>query len=83
MATSSSLLAVVVVAFLVGAPAVSAERYPPLVKGLSFDYYKKSCPKAESIVKDFLSSAVKQNPGLIPALIRIHFHDCFIQVINH
>lgn len=80
MSMAASLVAlVVVVVALLGAPAASAERYPPLAKGLSFDFYKKSCPKAESIVKDFLSSAVKQNPGLIPALIRIHFHDCFVQ----
>ncbi|CAD6234809.1 unnamed protein product [Miscanthus lutarioriparius] len=52
-------------------------RYPPLAPGLSFDFYKKSCPKAESIVKEFLSSAVRQNVGLAAALIRLHFHDCF------
>ncbi|GJN16645.1 hypothetical protein PR202_gb03658 [Eleusine coracana subsp. coracana] len=80
---ASSLVVVavvlVIVIVMVAAASVSAERYPPLAPGLSFDFYKKSCPKAESIVKDFLSSAVKQNPGLIPALIRIHFHDCFVQ----
>ncbi|KAK3166575.1 hypothetical protein QOZ80_1AG0047520 [Eleusine coracana subsp. coracana] len=76
---ASSLVVAVVLVVVIGAGAASAERYPPLAPGLSFDFYKKSCPKAESIVKDFLSSAVKQNPGLIPALIRIHFHDCFVQ----
>jgi len=54
-------------------------RYPPLAPGLSFDFYKKSCPKAESIVKEFLSSAVQQNVRLAAALIRLHFHDCFVQ----
>jgi peroxidase len=58
---------------------VAAERYPPLARGLSFDFYKDSCPQAECIVEEFLRSAARQNPGLIPALIRIHFHDCFIQ----
>jgi peroxidase len=80
MAGSRAL--VVVAAVLVAAScaaAVAAERYPPLARGLSFDFYKDSCPQAECIVEDFLRSAARQNPGLIPALIRIHFHDCFIQ----
>ncbi|PAN26399.1 hypothetical protein PAHAL_5G009900 [Panicum hallii] len=59
--------------------SAAASRYPPLAPGLSFDFYKKSCPKAESIVRDFLKSAVKQNVGLAAALIRLHFHDCFVQ----
>ncbi|CAO1941037.1 unnamed protein product [Urochloa humidicola] len=57
----------------------AAARYPPLAPGLSFEYYKKSCPKAESIVKDYLASAVRSNVGLAAALIRLHFHDCFVQ----
>jgi len=61
------------------AAAISSSRYPPLAPGLSLDFYKKSCPKAESIVRDFLRSAVKQNVGLAAALIRLHFHDCFVQ----
>ncbi|KAG2594356.1 cationic peroxidase SPC4-like [Panicum virgatum] len=57
----------------------SSSSYPPLAPGLSLDFYKKSCPKAESIVRDFLQSAVSQNVGLAAALIRLHFHDCFVQ----
>lgn len=89
MTMSSSVVAaalVAVVLLVVVAPhsavadvVVERFRYPPLAKGLSFDFYKTSCPKAESVVKEFLTSAVKRDPGLIPALIRIHFHDCFIQ----
>ncbi|KAJ1287200.1 hypothetical protein BS78_03G412600 [Paspalum vaginatum] len=68
-------------ALLLNAPPAAAGRgrYPPLAPGLSFDFYKKRCPKAESVVKDYLASAVKQNVGLAAALIRLHFHDCFVQ----
>ncbi|CAD6234729.1 unnamed protein product [Miscanthus lutarioriparius] len=69
--------AVVALAAAAGDVELLEGRYPPLAPGLSFDFYKKSCPKAESIVRDFLSSAVRQNVGLAAALIRLHFHDCF------
>ncbi|XP_062231853.1 cationic peroxidase SPC4-like [Phragmites australis] len=70
---------VVVVVVSTPATAAVAAKYPPLAPGLSFDFYKSSCPKAESIVKDFLKSAIQQNVGLAAALIRLHFHDCFVQ----
>uniref|UniRef100_A0A0D9VAM5 Peroxidase n=1 Tax=Leersia perrieri TaxID=77586 RepID=A0A0D9VAM5_9ORYZ len=59
--------------------AAAAVKYPPVAKGLSFDYYKKSCPKAESIVRDFLTKAISKDVGLAAALIRLHFHDCFVK----
>ncbi|XP_066313307.1 cationic peroxidase SPC4-like [Miscanthus floridulus] len=82
---AAALLVLVAAAAVVALQAAAGDvepvegRYPPLAPGLSFDFYKKSCPKAESIVREFLSSAVRQNVGLAAALIRLHFHDCFVQ----
>ncbi|KAL6853945.1 hypothetical protein ACP4OV_019974 [Aristida adscensionis] len=76
-------LAAAAIVLLLSAPAIAgaaaAARYPPLAQGLSFDFYKKRCPAAESIVREFLRPAIQRDVGLAAALIRLHFHDCFVQ----
>ncbi|XP_057970950.1 peroxidase 47-like [Malania oleifera] len=49
------------------------------VEGLTMDYYLRTCPFAEFIVKNTVNSALQADPTLAAALIRMHFHDCFIQ----
>ncbi|XP_077223840.1 peroxidase 12-like [Tasmannia lanceolata] len=56
-----------------------AQSSPPLVKGLSWTFYKSSCPNLESIVRKELQKVFKKDIGLAAALLRIHFHDCFVQ----
>lgn len=48
--------------------------------GLSMQYYTMSCPFAEGIIRDTVNNALQSDPTLAAALIRMHFHDCFIQV---
>jgi peroxidase len=50
--------------------------------GLSMNYYVFNCPLAEPIVRSTVSSALQSDPTLAAALVRMHFHDCWIQVIN-
>nr|GMD56575.1 peroxidase 47 [Ipomoea batatas] len=47
--------------------------------GLSMNYYIMSCPFAEGIVKDIVNRHLQFDPSLAAALVRMHFHDCFIQ----
>ena len=52
------------------------------VDGLSMNYYLMSCPFADSIVKNTVNSALQDDPTLAAGLIRMHFHDCFIEVLS-
>ncbi|KAK6923640.1 hem peroxidase [Dillenia turbinata] len=47
--------------------------------GLSMNYYLMSCPFADNIVKDTVNEALQSDPSLAAALLRMHFHDCFIE----
>ncbi|XP_057491004.1 peroxidase 47 [Actinidia eriantha] len=49
------------------------------VDGLRMDYYMMSCPFAEIIVKNTVNTALQSDPTLAAGLVRMHFHDCFIQ----
>ncbi|CAL9767780.1 unnamed protein product [Musa acuminata subsp. burmannicoides] len=77
MAASLLLLLVSCIAFL--SSSSEAYDYPTLVNGLSFDFYKSSCPSLKSIVRKHLKQAFKNDVGLAAGLLRLHFHDCFVQ----
>lgn len=63
-----------------GANLSSLEQQLPLEAGLVWGYYSKSCPRAESIVTQKVSEAIRNDPGIAPGLLRIFFHDCFVKV---
>lgn len=48
--------------------------------GLAYNFYQKSCPSLESIVRSVTWAQVAANPALPARLLRLHFHDCFVQV---
>lgn len=49
---------------------------------MSMNYYMMSCPFAEPIVKNTVMRALQADPTLAAALLRMHFHDCFIEVLS-
>ncbi|GFP86932.1 peroxidase 12 [Phtheirospermum japonicum] len=51
----------------------------PIVSGLSWNFYGSSCPKLESIVRKQLKKVFKDDIGQAAGLLRLHFHDCFVQ----
>lgn len=48
--------------------------------GLSMNYYIMTCPFAEPIIKNIVNRALQDDPTLAAGLVRMHFHDCFIEV---
>ncbi|CAI9764736.1 unnamed protein product [Fraxinus pennsylvanica] len=48
-------------------------------QALQVGFYKSKCPSFEAIVKNTTASFISQAPSLAPALLRMHFHDCFVR----
>ncbi|KAK4490176.1 hypothetical protein RD792_000833 [Penstemon davidsonii] len=46
---------------------------------LQVGYYSETCPNAESIVNSVVSEAAQSDPRVAPFLLRLHFHDCFVE----
>ncbi|CAN6200270.1 unnamed protein product [Urochloa humidicola] len=67
MASASRLCLVVLLAM---ASAAAAQ--------LSSTFYDTSCPNALSTIKSAVTSAVNNEPRMGASLLRMHFHDCFV-----
>ncbi|MBA0600061.1 hypothetical protein Gorai_006260, partial [Gossypium raimondii] len=46
---------------------------------LSYKFYKRTCPRAEQIVKEIIQNRTQSSPSLGARLIRMQFHDCFVR----
>ncbi|GFP98660.1 peroxidase 43 [Phtheirospermum japonicum] len=46
---------------------------------LRVGFYNKSCPKAEAIIRGLVRDATISDENSAPSLLRLHFHDCFVQ----
>ncbi|XP_076959647.1 peroxidase N1-like [Bidens hawaiensis] len=47
-------------------------------RGTRVGFYRSTCPRVESIVQSAVQSAVQANPTIAPGLLRMFFHDCFV-----
>ncbi|XP_074568977.1 peroxidase 25 [Curcuma longa] len=47
--------------------------------GLQKDFYSSTCPKAEKIVRSAVEKYFANDSTIAPGLLRLHFHDCFVQ----
>ncbi|EFJ35532.1 hypothetical protein SELMODRAFT_266691 [Selaginella moellendorffii] len=46
---------------------------------LSVGFYEKQCPQVEAVVQSFVQDAITRKPGVGAGLLRLQFHDCFVQ----
>lgn len=47
---------------------------------LSPNFYSVSCPSLQSIVRNVMIPTVQRNPRMGASLLRLFFHDCFVNV---
>ncbi|XP_009785165.1 putative Peroxidase 48 [Nicotiana tabacum] len=48
-------------------------------ESLKYDYYHQTCPQAERIIRSSVRDLFKKRPQIAPALLRLAFHDCFVE----
>ncbi|XP_009798476.1 peroxidase 17 [Nicotiana tabacum] len=60
--------------FLLISLAFAAMAAPTLRPG----FYTETCPQAEFIVKDVMKKAMKREPRSLASVMRLQFHDCFV-----
>lgn len=76
MASFYASIFLVLLSYLV---VTRAQIAPPLAKGLSYNFHCTDCPTLETIVRNYLRKVFKDDIGQAAGLLRIHFHDCFVQ----
>ncbi|KAB5565180.1 hypothetical protein DKX38_005234 [Salix brachista] len=47
---------------------------------LTTDFYSTTCPTLLQIVRKEVQKAIKSETRMAASLIRLHFHDCFVNV---
>lgn len=47
---------------------------------LRVGFYNSTCPNAESIIRQVVRNRFMTDPSITAALLRMHFHDCFVRV---
>eukprot|EP01018_Ginkgo_biloba_P009027 Gb_37316 [translate_table: standard] len=74
-----SLLSIILCACIFSSADGLKADLPDPVAGLSWTFYNESCPNLESIVNATLDSILAQDITQAAGLLRLHFHDCFVQ----
>ncbi|KAF7094858.1 hypothetical protein CFC21_097134 [Triticum aestivum] len=64
-----------VACFLLALPLLMAQD----PSNLSLEHYSKTCPNAEHVVRAEMECAVRDEPRNAALMLRLHFHDCFVQ----
>ncbi|KAI5654572.1 hypothetical protein M9H77_31759 [Catharanthus roseus] len=82
--SSTSLLLLLISSLLISAHfnnvhIVAQTTRPPTVSGLSYTFHNSRCPDLKSIVRNRLREVFQNDVEQAAGLLRLHFHDCFVQ----
>lgn len=47
---------------------------------LSTNFYVRACPRLPAIVRGVMTQTVRRNPRMGASILRLFFHDCFVNV---
>lgn len=75
---SSLALCIFSCLLLAGVPSSLVAAQDP--SKLSLEYYSKTCPNVEHVVRTEMECAVRADTRNAALMLRLHFHDCFVQV---
>ncbi|XP_019418310.1 PREDICTED: peroxidase 40 [Lupinus angustifolius] len=78
MAMQFVLLSLVILKFTSAFAATLNEAYGDSSCPLGTDIYQISCPEAEAIIFSMVEHAISQDSRMAASLLRLHFHDCFV-----
>nr|AFK40001.1 unknown [Lotus japonicus] len=73
MRSLSTLIALLCVVVVFGGLSLSSNAQ------LDPSFYRNTCPKVHSIVREVVREVSKKDPRMLASLDRLHFHDCFVQ----
>ncbi|KAM1032275.1 hypothetical protein ACFX13_036726 [Malus domestica] len=62
-----------------GQDLVTEEMSDGVQSDLEYDFYRETCPEAETIVRSTMAQIYSQQKNVSAQLLRLFFHDCFIQ----
>nr|GEZ30089.1 peroxidase 25 [Tanacetum cinerariifolium] len=57
-------------------------RFSPAT-GLKSGFYSSICPTAEATVRSVVETHFKDDHTVAATLLRLHFHDCFVEAFDH
>ncbi|CAN6442079.1 unnamed protein product [Victoria cruziana] len=61
---------ILMMGFLLATAVTSRQLYP--------SFYMNSCPQALAVIRNVVSNAVTKEPRMGASILRLHFHDCFV-----
>ncbi|KAI8020063.1 putative Peroxidase 48 [Camellia lanceoleosa] len=77
---SASILSYPSMSLPVFISSTEAKKFKDVYESLEYDFYRESCPRFQKIIRSSIHCLNMARSDVAPALLRLVFHDCFIEV---